>query len=128
MDLISMETTGQARGNAFVWRAKTLLCLMLNQSNRQAEAISILDDVLAKQKEYFGMKYHPSFEYTLGQIANASAKTNNYEKAEEAYTELIELRKETFGKHYDGILPSLITLVSLLGALNKQEEVVVRCK
>jgi hypothetical protein len=43
-----METTGQANGNAFAWRATILVALMMSQMGKIVEAVMTLEEV--KQK------------------------------------------------------------------------------
>ena len=46
-----------------------------------------LEDVKAKQLAYLGSETtsHATLEYTVGQIANAAAKINDFKKALSAY-------------------------------------------
>jgi hypothetical protein len=48
MDVISMVTTSSDKGNAFVWRASTLVCLMLNQTGKLEESLARLEEILLK--------------------------------------------------------------------------------
>ena len=133
-----MVTTGNATGNAFVWRASTLVCLMLNQQGKYHESLTRLEDILQKQKRYFGLEIHASYEYTLGQLAQTAIRigdraTNDerklyLHKAELAYEELLNCRKQIYGEFYEGSLASLLSLTSLLGALMKDDEAIERCK
>jgi hypothetical protein len=48
MDVISMIGSGTDQGNAFVWRASTLVCMMMNQQGKQLAALERLEDILKK--------------------------------------------------------------------------------
>lgn len=50
------------------------------------------------------------------------------EKAELAYEELISIRKYLYGENYEGSLASYLSLASLLGAVDKTDEAIDKCK
>ncbi len=60
---------------------------MLAQSGEQVKAVMKLEDVKTKQLAYLGSETasHATLEYTVGQIANAAAKINDFKKALPAY-------------------------------------------
>ena len=111
LDLLIMLATGQSNGNAFVWRAAILIALMLAQSGKQLEAVSKLEDVKAKQKAYLGPKAtsHPTLEYTVGQIANAAAKINDFKKALDAYNEVLKIKEDIYGPYHEILLVPMLT-------------------
>ena len=113
MDVISMIGSGTDRGNAFVWRASTLVCMVMSQQGKLDQSLDRLEKILSKQKAYFGLNQHASYEYTLSQLATTALKFAErqtdlferqrlYEKAELAYKELIEVRRFIYGDKYEG--------------------------
>ena len=70
-----------------------------------------LEDVKEKQKAYLGAKTtsHPTLEYTIGQIANAAAKINDFKKALDSYTEVLQIKQEIYGPYHEVLLVPLLT-------------------
>ena len=71
-----------------------------------------LEEVKEKQKAYLGAKTttsHPTLEYTIGQIANAAAKINDFKKALDSYTEVLQIKREIYGPYHEVLLVPLLT-------------------
>ena len=70
-----------------------------------------LEEVKEKQKAYLGAKTtsHPTLEYTIGQIANAAAKINDFKKALDSYTEVLKIKEEIYGPYHEVLLVPLLT-------------------
>ena len=76
MEEVNFLATGQSDGNGFIWRAKTLESLVLTSQQKHSEALQLLQETLARQKQYFGSPTHASIEHTLGQLAQTAVKLN----------------------------------------------------
>ena len=83
-----------------------------------------LEEVRSKQAAYLGPESlnHPTLEYTMGQIANAAAKLNDYEKAMNAYEEVVRIKEAIYGPNFDGTLIPMLTLTSLLNVKKRDQE------
>ena len=70
-----------------------------------------MEEVKEKQKTYLGAKTtsHPTLEYTIGQIANAAAKINDFKKALDSYTEVLQIKQEIYGPYHEVLLVPLLT-------------------
>lgn len=52
-------------GNAFIWRAKSLIAINLMEQQRLGDALNRLDAVLNDMKSHFKVDLHPAMEQTM---------------------------------------------------------------
>ena len=115
-------------GNAFIWRAKSLIAINLMEQQRLGDALNRLDAVLNDMKSHFKADLHPAMEQTMTQMSGIAQRLKNYEKAIDTTGAIVQIRINEHGNDHDGVLVPLIKIATFQKILQQDDLMVETCR
>ncbi len=97
------------------------LAVLLNATNRVAEAEPLMQRALAIDEKSYGPD-HPDVARDLNNLAQLLQATNRLEEAEPLMTRMLAINEKVYSPESPAVAPDLDSLAQLLLAMNRPEE------